>query len=159
MSSAANVLTSSQRFYMWIRETFFDSIDFEVINEYDKGAFKSAYAPLLYCFSKCPLKRDFLDIYQVTFWESLISKFQNLWGSSFLTKYLKLNLDFKNAAKDWKKKCFFPQLIASRLTTMILIDTSEYDKGAVMQIWTVLWHVYYVACGRVVSNGTFQAFI
>ena len=37
LSSGANVLTSSQRFYILIRETFFHSIDFAVINEYDKG--------------------------------------------------------------------------------------------------------------------------
>ena len=31
---------------------------------------------------------------------------QNLWGSSFLSKYLKFNLDLKNAAKNWEKVFF-----------------------------------------------------
>ena len=38
MSSAGNVLTSSSRFYMSIRETFSNSIDLAVVNEYNKGA-------------------------------------------------------------------------------------------------------------------------
>ena len=32
---------------------------------------------------------------------------------------------------------------------------NEYDKGAMMQISTVLWHVYHVPCQRVLSNRTF----
>ena len=31
---------------------------------------------------------------------------QNLWGSSFLSKYLEFNLDLKNAAKNWEKVFF-----------------------------------------------------
>ena len=27
--------------------------------------------------------------------------------------------------------------------------TEEYDKGAVMEISIVLWHVYHVACGGI----------
>ena len=33
---------------------------------------------------------------------------------------------------------------------------NEYDKAAVMEISTVLWHVYHVACQRVLSNGVFR---
>ena len=50
-----------------------------------------------------PLKRDFLDIYLTTFWESVISKLQNVLGSFFFSKYWKFNLDFKNAAKTEEK--------------------------------------------------------
>ena len=32
---------------------------------------------------------------------------------------------------------------------------NEYDKGDVMQIWTVLGHVCHADCRRVLSNGTF----
>ena len=32
----------------------------------------------------------------------------------------------------------------------------EYDNSVVMQITTVLGHVYHVACRRVLLNGTFQ---
>ena len=31
---------------------------------------------------------------------------------------------------------------------------NEFDKDAVMQISTVLGHVFHVACERVLSNGT-----
>ena len=33
--------------------------------------------------------------------------------------------------------------------TLLFPVTNEYDKGAVMQISTVIWHVYHVACRRV----------
>ena len=33
--------------------------------------------------------------------------------------------------------------------------TNEYDKDAAMQISVVVWHVYHVACRRVLWNGTF----
>ena len=33
---------------------------------------------------------------------------------------------------------------------------NEYHKGAVMQIWKILSHVYYVASQRVLSNGFFR---
>ena len=59
--------------------------------------------------SKCPLERDFLDIYQTTFSKSLISEIQNLWGSSCFPKYLKFNLDFKNAYKNWQNYFCFPE--------------------------------------------------
>ena len=35
--------------------------------------------------------------------ESLISEIQNLWGSSFFSKYSKFNLDFENVVKNWEK--------------------------------------------------------
>ena len=41
------------------------------------------------------------NIYLNTFWESVISKIQNLWGSSFFSKYLKFNLDIENTEKKW----------------------------------------------------------
>ena len=37
----------------------------------------------------------------------VISEIQKLWGWSFFSKYSKFNLDFKNAGKNWEKKCFF----------------------------------------------------
>ena len=69
--------------------------------------FNSVWARLTYCFSKHPLKLDFLDIYLTTFSKSVTSKIQNLWGSSFYSKCLKFNLDFKNAAKNWEKPFSF----------------------------------------------------
>ena len=42
----------------------------------------------------------------------------------------------------------------SNLTDLAMIN--EYEKSAVMQISTVLWHVYHVACPKVLSNATFK---
>ena len=67
--------------------------------------FNSALAGLLHCLSKGPLKRDILDIYLTTLSESVISEIQNLWGSSFFSKYSKCKIAFKNAARNWEK-CF-----------------------------------------------------
>ena len=65
--------------------------------------FQKGWARLPWCFSKGPLKRDLLDIYLTTFSESVISERQNLWGSSFFSKYSKFDRDFKNAAESWKR--------------------------------------------------------
>ena len=71
------------------------------------GDFNSAWAGLPCCFSKGSLQKDFLEIYMTTVSESVISKIENLWGSSFAYKYSKFNLDFVNAAENWQKKNFF----------------------------------------------------
>ena len=39
------------------------------------------------------------------------------------------------------------------------VVTNEYDKGAVMQVSTVLGHVYYVAFRKFFWNGAFETFI
>ena len=109
LSLGANVLRSSQRFYMLIIETFFDSIDFAVINEYDKGAV--IQIPTLLGHVYHVACRRVLS--NGAFWQLSNHVFgvcnfeiQNLWGSSFLSKYLKFNLDLKNAAKNWEKVFF-----------------------------------------------------
>ena len=74
--------------------------------------FNTAWARLPYCLSKHPLKQVFLDIYLTKFSESVTSNIQNLWGSSFDSKYLKFTEDFKNSAKDWEKDfCFWDNCI------------------------------------------------
>ena len=57
------------RFYMSIRETFSNSNELAMISKYDTGGcdLNSAWARLLCCLSKGPLKRDFLGIYLTTF--------------------------------------------------------------------------------------------
>ena len=47
-----------------------------------------------------------------TFLESVIPEIQNLWGSSFSSKYLKFKLDLRNTAKN-EEKDFFSEIIAS----------------------------------------------
>ena len=39
--------------------------------------------------------------------------------------------------------------------TISMPVTNEYDKGAVMQISTVLVHIYHVACQKILLSGTF----
>ena len=68
--------------------------------------FQMGLALLPCCLSKGFLKRFFLGIYLTTFCDSVILKIQNLLGSSFSLNYMKFNLDFKNAAKNWEN--FFP---------------------------------------------------
>ena len=67
--------------------------------------------------SKAPLKQDFLDIDVTTFWEFVISAIQKLWGSSFFSKYLKFNLDFKNVGKNLEK-VFLSEVIASEFVSL-----------------------------------------
>ena len=65
--------------------------------------FKSVWAHLPYCLWKHPLKQEFLDIYLTTISESVTLKIQNLSLSSFFSKWLKFNLNFRNAVKNWER--------------------------------------------------------
>ena len=150
-------------------------------------------ARLRCCFSKGPLKRDFLDIYMTIFLEVVISEIQNVRVSSFFSKYLKFNLDFENPLKNWGKVfCFrdncvwigiiklsllrrgYLSFVRNVLTSCPKISMSiretfsnsidlsvinEYDKGAVMQIWTVLAHVYHLLVEGWYEMGSFKTFI
>ena len=107
----------------------------------------------------------------------------------FFSKYLKFNLDFKNAARNSEKGfCFWDNCIWIGIVKLSLLKTGyfssaanvstsspkvwnvhkrdffdlislavidEYDKGVVMQITTVLGHVYHVPCRMVLWSGTF----
>ena len=93
--------------------------------------FNSVWAPLRHCLLKHPLKRDFLDIYLATFSESVTSKIQNLWGSSFDSKCLKFNVDFKNAAKNWEKVfCFSDNYIWTDIVKLSLLRTGYFSSVA-----------------------------
>ena len=75
--------------------------------KYCDAYFNSALARLPWSLLKGPLKWDFLEIYLTTFSESVISEIQNLWASSFVSKYWKFNLHFKITVKNWEKLFFF----------------------------------------------------
>ena len=95
------------------------------------GSFKSAWEPLPCGLSKGPLNWDFLHIYLTTLSESLISKMQNLRGSFFSPKYLKFNLDFKNAAKNWEKVfCFWDNCIWIGIVKLSLLRTGYFSSAA-----------------------------
>ena len=107
-SSAANVLTSSPKICHVNKRNFLEHISLQVTNKYDKSAVR-----LPCCFLRCPLKRDFLSIYLTTFPESVISEKQKQWRSPFSSKWLELNLDFKNAEKN-----FLFEIIASEFASL-----------------------------------------
>ena len=111
-SSTANVLTSSPKIWDIKKRDFFQLYflvsDQWIWSKCSEAVFKSAWEPLPCCLSKGPLNWDFLDIYLTTLSECVISKMESLWGSSFFSKCLKFNLDFKNATKSWEKVFSFP---------------------------------------------------
>ena len=95
---------------MSITETFFQldwlGSDQSKLSRCCDEDFSSAWAHFQCCLLKGPPKRGFLDIYLTTSSESVISKLQNVWGSYFVTKYSKFNLDFTNGAENWEKVFF-----------------------------------------------------
>ena len=91
----------------------------------------SALARLPICFSKGPLKRDFLDIYLTMFSESVISEIQKLWRSSFFSKPSKFQIDFKNAAKISEKlSCFCYNCIWIGIVKLSLLRTGYFSSVA-----------------------------
>ena len=106
-SSTTNVLTSSPKIWHVNKRDFFQlswlGSDQSNLSRCCDADFNSAWARFPCCLFKGPPKRGLLDIYMTTFSESVISKLQNLWGSSFFPKCSKSNLDFINAAKNSEK--------------------------------------------------------
>ena len=101
LSSRANVLKSSLKIWRANKSNFFQlnclDSDQEIwLNNCD-GDFGRTMARLPCRLLMCPMKQDFLDIYLVTFPESVIWEIQNLWGWYFSSKCLRFNSDLKNA--------------------------------------------------------------
>ena len=117
-SSAADVLTRSPKIWHVNKRDFFEfswlGSDQWIWYSWFDEDLNSACARLPCCLSKCSLKWDFLGIYLTTFSQSVICAMQNLWGSSFYSKCLKFNLDFKNVAKIWEK-VFFSEITETEL--------------------------------------------
>ena len=130
-SSAANVLTSSPKIFHLNKRELFKinfpervSLIWSMCCDVD---FKSAWAGLPCCLLKNSLKRDILDIYLTTFSQSIISERQNLRRLSFFPKYLKFNLNFKNAAKNWEKvSCFLDNCIWIGFVKLSLLRTGTF---------------------------------
>ena len=106
-SLAANVLTSTTKILHVNKRDFvqhnFPGSDQLIWWRCCDEDLKTSWKHLPCCFSKGPLNWDFLDVYLTTFSESVISKIQNLWGSSFFSNCLNFYLDLKNAAKNWER--------------------------------------------------------
>ena len=64
------------------------------------------------------MKRDFLDIYLTTFWESLISEIQTLWWS-FLFDNVQDLIQSSEMQQKNGKKFFVSQSIACELISLI----------------------------------------
>ena len=103
----------------------------------------SAWTRLPCCFSKVPLKRDFLDIYQIRFSQSVISEPQKLWLPSFYSKCSKFNKDFENAAKSCEKIFFFSdKCIWIGILKLPLLRTGYFLSAANMLTSSPqIWHV------------------
>ena len=110
-SWVANVLTKRLKIWHVNKRDIFEhnslAIDESIWERCCNLDLNTVWARLPYCLSKNPLKRIFLDIYLTTFSESVTSKIEKLWGSPFDSKCLKFKVDFKNAAKNTEKTCYF----------------------------------------------------
>ena len=72
-----------------------------------------------------------LDIYRTTFSESVISEIQKLCGSSFFSKCLKFNLNFKNAKINSEKFfCFLENCIWIGTVKLSLLRTGYFSSPA-----------------------------
>ena len=104
--------------------------------------FQKCLGTFTMCLSMDPLKWDFLAIYLTTFSESIISKIQNLWGLSFVPKYLKFKLNFKNAAKN-REKVFsvWDNCIWIGIVKLSLLRTGYFSSAAnVLTSSPKIWH-------------------
>ena len=134
-SSAANVLTNSPKIWHinkrdFLEHNFLASDHWIWLRCYD-ACFNSAWARLPCCLSEGHVKRAFLDIYLTTFSESVISERQKLWGSSFFWKCSKLNLDFKNVAKNWENFfSFSDNSIRIGNVRLLLLRTGYFSSAA-----------------------------
>ena len=100
---AANVVTSSPKIcHVNKRDSFqlnFLGSDRWIWSRCCDADFSSSCERLPCCLSNCPIKREFLDIYLITFSQSVISQIKKLLLSSFYSKSSKFNINFQNAAK------------------------------------------------------------
>ena len=131
----ANVLTSSSKILL-VKKRVFHQINWLGTSQWIwyrvcDADFNIVWARLPYCFSKQPLKRDFLVIYLTPFLESLTSKIKNVWGYSVFSKCLKFNLDLKNAAKNSEKYfCFWDNCLWIGIVKLSLLRTGYFSQAA-----------------------------
>ena len=85
---------------MSIRGIFSNSIAFKVINKYGAAMQISTIFGLVYHDALWRVLWEYLDIYLTMFSDLVISEIQNLWGSSFKSKYSKHNQYFRNGEKN-----------------------------------------------------------
>ena len=110
---------------------------------YGEADFKSASAPLPCSLSKSPQKRDFLDIYQTTFPESVISEIQNLWKVILFVKMSKISSRFQKCSKRLTKILrFWDNCIWIGIIKLSLLRTGYFSSAAnVLTGSPKIWHV------------------
>ena len=146
-SSGANMLTSSPKNWHVNKWDFFQltwlGTDQLIWYKSFDPDFNRVWARSACCLSKCSLKRNFLEIYLTTILESLIAEIQKLWGSSFLKKGSKYNLEFKNAAKNREFFfCFTDNCICIGIVKFSLLRTGYFSSVAnVLRSSPKIWHV------------------
>ena len=83
---------------------------FRVIGKYGKGTvikIAAVFVPVYHVICGNAFCRwIFQTLIQSPFSETAISEIHRLWGSSFVWKCLKFNVDFRNEEKNWEKDCF-----------------------------------------------------
>ena len=90
-----------------------------------------------------PLKRELLDIYLITFWESVILEMQNLSASSFVSEWSKFKLELKNEEKTSEKDfCFWDNCISTGIVKLTLLRTRYLSLAANMLANSPkIWHL------------------
>ena len=141
--SAANVLRSSPKIWHLNKRDFFEQIflvsDQWIWWSFCDGDLNSDWARLPYCLSRGTLKWDLLDIYLTTFSESVTSKIK-LYECNLLSKRIKFDLDFKNAAKHWDKVfCFWNKCIWIGIVPMK--KKILFFSGQCVDKESKIWHV------------------
>ena len=131
---------------MSIRESFSNSIDLAVTNEYDQVIwcrFQQCLGMFAMLLVKASVKWDFLDIYLTTFSESATSKIQNLRGLSLFPKHLKFELNFKKSAQNREKEfSFWDNCIWIGIVKLSLLRTGYFSLAAnVLTSSPKIWHV------------------
>ena len=132
LSSPANVLTRSPRFYMSIR-LFPTQFPFQWPMNMIKVLwcrFQQCLDPFTILLFKVSSETGFFRhlsgyVFGVCNYEN-----ENLWGSSFFPKYLKLNLDFKNAAKIKRKVFLWDNCFSIGVNKLSLWRTGYLSSAA-----------------------------
>ena len=98
LSLAANVLTCNPKIWR-VNKTDIFVLNWLGTNQWIwyrcyEADFNSPWTRLLCWLSNGPLKVDFLEISLTMLSETVVSEVQNIWASSFVSIYSKLNVDF-----------------------------------------------------------------
>ena len=123
------------RLSIWLKQTFSDSITFQMISKYGNSAvfqIATVFEPVYHVACQRVLwNRTFWTYILPRFPECVISERNQLWGSSFFLKCSKFNADIENATKNWEKAfCFWDNCVQIGCVKLSLLRR-EYLSSAV----------------------------